>query len=442
LYNGNIGFMATTLPTGTSTPTALNKYSYDQLNRIKESRSSLETTLAAGLYLGSTANIYRADYVYDANGNIKRLKRNDATGAFMDDIHYAYNQSSGELINNKLASVSDGYNGNVGDLYGTHNYTYDAIGNLKADSGEDIGSIGWSVYGKIKNVNRSGGSLPNLAFGYGADGNRMYKVVKGTGTTPGNAHNWTAQWYVRDASGNVMAIYDETFASTAENAYQSIVTLSELPLYGSSRVGILKGSGQEITEFGATSTSSGFTPNTGTTTTALEDVLSYTVAGDEDLTLSNSGETNTVGITANFEDIYIGYYNGEVSLGEGTVTVGENTYIPLGTTVIATMGNGGTLELQGNKVKLTPSKALLLSSTKGIHVVIAAPEVEINSTRTLAQKQYELTNHLGNVLVTISDLKLGQDINSDDIADAYAADVLSYTDYYPFGVVIPSVLNA
>jgi RHS repeat-associated protein len=52
-------------------------------------------------------------------------------------------------------------------------------------------------------------------------------------------------------------------------------------------------------------------------------------------------------------------------------------------------------------------------------------------------KQYELSNHLGNVLATITDYKLGQDVNSDDIADAYLPPMVNYTDYYPFGSPMP-----
>jgi len=50
------------------------------------------------------------------------------------------------------------------------------------------------------------------------------------------------------------------------------------------------------------------------------------------------------------------------------------------------------------------------------------------------EKYFELTNHLGNVLVTISDQKLAID-NSGPIA-YYNAEVMTFTDYYPFGSVM------
>ncbi len=53
------------------------------------------------------------------------------------------------------------------------------------------------------------------------------------------------------------------------------------------------------------------------------------------------------------------------------------------------------------------------------------------------QKQYELTNHLGNVLATINDRKLSVDTNHDGHTDYYQANTISAGDYYPFGMPIP-----
>jgi RHS repeat-associated protein len=50
---------------------------------------------------------------------------------------------------------------------------------------------------------------------------------------------------------------------------------------------------------------------------------------------------------------------------------------------------------------------------------------------------YVKENHLGNVLVTVSDRKLGVDNNTDGIVEYYTADVLTSQDYYSFGMVQP-----
>ena len=51
-------------------------------------------------------------------------------------------------------------------------------------------------------------------------------------------------------------------------------------------------------------------------------------------------------------------------------------------------------------------------------------------------KFFELSNHLGNVLVTISDKKIGHDAGNGTI-DYYTADVVTANDYYPFGMIMP-----
>ncbi|MEP6464910.1 MAG: hypothetical protein ABJB05_01335 [Parafilimonas sp.] len=52
-------------------------------------------------------------------------------------------------------------------------------------------------------------------------------------------------------------------------------------------------------------------------------------------------------------------------------------------------------------------------------------------------KFFELSNHLGNVLVTISDKKIGIDNNNNGIIDYYTGDIVSAQDYYPGGMQMP-----
>jgi len=55
-----------------------------------------------------------------------------------------------------------------------------------------------------------------------------------------------------------------------------------------------------------------------------------------------------------------------------------------------------------------------------------------SSTFIRGNKGFELTNHLGNVLVTVSDKKIGHDAGNGTI-DYYTADVVTANDYTPFG---------
>lgn len=50
-------------------------------------------------------------------------------------------------------------------------------------------------------------------------------------------------------------------------------------------------------------------------------------------------------------------------------------------------------------------------------------------------KQYELTNHLGNVLATVSDRKFGVSSGGSSLIDYYEPHIVTAQDYYPFGML-------
>jgi RHS repeat-associated protein len=57
--------------------------------------------------------------------------------------------------------------------------------------------------------------------------------------------------------------------------------------------------------------------------------------------------------------------------------------------------------------------------------------------RALGRKRYELTDHLGNVRVVVTDRKLSSYNFDQDMASDFYAEVTSRTDYYPFGSLLP-----
>jgi len=75
---------------------------------------------------------------------------------------------------------------------------------------ETIGRINWTVYGKIKGLTKGAG----INYGYDAGGNRITKKV---------GDNYT--FYIRDAQGNVLGIYEKNNTN---------FSWAEQQLYGSS----------------------------------------------------------------------------------------------------------------------------------------------------------------------------------------------------------------
>ncbi|MFH0893271.1 MAG: hypothetical protein V2A54_02445, partial [Bacteroidota bacterium] len=155
----------------------------------------------------------------------------------MDNL--AYNYYSGT---NKLAWVDDdpSYSGNYGediDDQSSGNYKYDAIGQLYYDYIEEIDSVVWNLYGKVsKIIRRAGSTKPQVEYEYNANGDLIEGIEK-----PYNHLNddiyWTKIFYSNDAMGNVMAEYTRKEYTGGEE--QDVITLSNFPIYGSSRLGVL-----------------------------------------------------------------------------------------------------------------------------------------------------------------------------------------------------------
>lgn len=243
LYNGNIGYMSIRhgANAGWTSNAYTYLYNYDQLNRITKMR--VDPSITSNAWSGTLTDEYRTTYAYDKNGNITNLTRNGAQATpnrQMDNLSYDY-YTLNSLPSNRLKRVTEtvptGTYANDFDPT-SNDYEYDDIGNLTKDLDEEIDEIVWNVYGKVKEVRRTGASTkPDLEFKYDASGNRMAKLVK-NGTSP---HKWEATYYVRDAQGNTMATYKgQLVEDPATPDYKSIFTLEEQHLFGSARLGILK----------------------------------------------------------------------------------------------------------------------------------------------------------------------------------------------------------
>ncbi|MGZ3759794.1 MAG: RHS repeat-associated core domain-containing protein [Mucilaginibacter sp.] len=220
LYNGNISAGTMNLPALGST-WHYNIYQYDQLNRL--TKNVLFNTTGPG-YTGLTYSYdYNEVFAYDRNGNMQYLYRtgNTISGTdVMDNLIYRYNtDGNGRLINNRLRNVSDvaadsHYTNDIKNQ-ATDNYTYDATGNLATDSQAGISNIDWSVYGKINTITKTSG---NINYFYNTAQQRTKKRTGGVNT-----------YYVRDAQGNTLAVYDNKGGAT---------NWREQHLYGSSRLGM------------------------------------------------------------------------------------------------------------------------------------------------------------------------------------------------------------
>lgn len=242
LYNGNIGYFSVNHSVTMGNYSAMNQtYTYDQLNRIKVMTVDNGIDMTAMAWNNNPGNDYKTQLSYDANGNIQFLRRfGDASQALnMDLLKYTYYAGTNQLQHvQEMFAPTTVYADDFEDM-GTNDYKYDEIGNLIEDKSEKIDAIEWTVYGKVKSVTRTALSgLADLDFTYDASGNRSTKTVK----NGPQADDWERTYYVRDASGNLLATYKSTVDNNVSNGgnYVARFSLEEQQLYGSARLGIKK----------------------------------------------------------------------------------------------------------------------------------------------------------------------------------------------------------
>ncbi len=222
LFNGNISAweMGTHASDGQWMRTGY-QYQYDELNRIKDSRFNVFRETNGFL----DREGFHADFALDANGNLQTLNRNDIDAVNFDALTYHLNAGNNQLNRVEDAVIDTELHPGDVESQTTDNYTYDQIGNLIRDTQEDM-DIDWTVYGKVDALTKGNGA--GTRFTYDAAGNR---VKKQTTDEFGNVY---ATYYVRDASGNILGTYREQNVDGVTEP----VSLREVPIYGSDRIGV------------------------------------------------------------------------------------------------------------------------------------------------------------------------------------------------------------
>jgi RHS repeat-associated protein len=215
LFNGNIAGSSVNIPQ-LGTDWMDRTYRYDQLNRILNVKNYHTTDVTA---TPDARGDYDETFTYDGNGNILSVNRSGSgTGSQKDVMSYKYNlDANGRLTNNQLRYLNGtAAASNIAGNQADNNYKYDKIGNLVTDVQAGITGITWSVYGKIQSIAK--GPTSSITYSYDVAGNRVSKTADGLTT-----------WYVRDAQGNSLAVYDNAGGA---------VNWREQQLYGSSRLGM------------------------------------------------------------------------------------------------------------------------------------------------------------------------------------------------------------
>ena len=184
------------------------RYQYDQRYQLQ---SATFGSMNSGSFTADASQSYRTTGLdYDENGNILGLQRRDKDGNLLHDFAGKYIYTEGT---NQLASVT-----------GYKSYTYNAIGQMTEEvSATGSQKLSYDVSGKVTQVRNENDQLI-VQYQYDDRGFRVSKQSYESG-----ALNKTT-YYVRDASGSLMSTYEEEAGLT--------IAQTEVPVYGSSRLGL------------------------------------------------------------------------------------------------------------------------------------------------------------------------------------------------------------
>jgi RHS repeat-associated protein len=156
----------------------------------------------------------------------------------MDNFTYHYQQGTNQLthVSDNVTVVPDDGNPDLTNQ-NANNYTYNSIGQLLNNAQDKI-AYTYNTSGLVTRVESTDPAVNySIEFAYNDRNHRTRKRVLQDGNT-------TDTYYVRDAAGQVMAIYNDVVTSNGSTV------VKEYPIYGASRLGVDNGGNKryEITD--------------------------------------------------------------------------------------------------------------------------------------------------------------------------------------------------
>jgi RHS repeat-associated protein len=203
-------------------------YAYHYDNRNQFLNSEWGTVSSNSFTKTPSLSYYEGIGEYDANGNIQSLQRNEnlknpITGY---DFNLTYNYRS--PFSNILESITN-TKGQTSNLF--RSYSYNDLGQMVSEyDGDKSKYVVYDVSGKVIAIYADlNHESPITKFAYDDRGFRISKITYDDQYIPA-----TKTWYVRDAGGKILGIYDQDLS------VESLAKPIEYPIYGNGKIGMYK----------------------------------------------------------------------------------------------------------------------------------------------------------------------------------------------------------
>lgn len=375
LFNGNIRTMVVALSDNNQSPVGVhtNMYRYDKLNRIKTADRYTQTNLASD-------GVNQWNNTVSNNNDYQENFTYDGNGNILTANRNGYTASGSQLMDNFIYIYDQTTGNKTNKLIGVQD------GANAANYADDVDDQTWNG-----------------------------------GITAGNSATWN---YKYDAIGNL--IYDhaegiDDIEWTVNNKIKKIIrragytkTVNSVTTYPANIEFVYDAMGNRIAKIVKPRNSSGEQQQEDWT-------ITYYVR-------DASGNVMSV-YKRNYAQVTTNTFSDNIKLSEQHIYGGSRIGMVQKDITMPVC----TLTITGHETDNT-FKGVTYTSCPAASPI---PGSVNTYSRVLGDKLYECANHLGNVLVTVSDRKLTIDGNADGITDYYTADVVSYSDYYAFGAALP-----
>jgi RHS repeat-associated protein len=222
----------------------LTEANFGNIATVGSTNDNTPSSTYEGPLLTASTDYKVFNLTYDPNGNIQTLKRNAyGTNLAMDQLTYSYN-SNNQLNKVVDAITSNNYNNlELQPNQGANNYTYNQIGQMIGDDNADL-YYEYNAYGLVTGTYKNSNHTTALMkIDYNERGQRLKKTsYDASGTITGYT------WYVRDVSGNIISLYEESIAPSAIALHQTDLSVNGVGRLGTFSRGAIAGAMYELND--------------------------------------------------------------------------------------------------------------------------------------------------------------------------------------------------